>query len=636
MIELLVPPLPGQEGPGYDTDVRPALLVRSIDLFREAGITADLWKIEGLERPEDCARVVRSAIAPCVVLGRGADRTAVERWLRAAAAVEGFAGFAIGRSIWWDALRELPWDDRDAVTASIADAYASYVISGATRSPRRAEPLLASADAPPAGPPRCPDPRALPVLRVRHRVVLPVLLAVPAGVPRARRGADRDGAAGRRRPARDREPDLGTPGRHAPGPAHGPAARARRVGARGAVAERGRRPVDGGAGRGDPFALPDRAGVEPGRDHAGAPGGGRDADLRAGPHVGERHLWAGVPAVRGGPRVVGDGLGDAAVRGERGAGAPVVDDGAPRPRPQARGERAVRGRRAGVQGGAAVMGLPRRGLPRLDRVQRGVELHRAADRRRRRRSAADRAGRRARRRDRDADHVGVLPAADAVGPSEGLRAGLPRVRDRVPALGLGRGPDHAVVAHRPRGHRVQPALHDGGRRDRTARARTPVFEREQHHRDRGVRDRADPRRVRRRPGLPVARLGHDVHPGVGPGGIGRGGGLVRALDAGPARTRSRPSRWSCRPRPARSPSDGRAGGARGGAVPGARRAPASVRSATGGPATRPSSRRGTGRSGSSSRRARRTLPSGSAPKPPCSPDSCTSSQRRSRARGAAR
>ena len=61
-----------------------------------------------------------------MVLGRGADRAAVERWLRAAAGVTGFVGFAIGRSIWWGALRDLPWEDRDAVTGAIADSYASY------------------------------------------------------------------------------------------------------------------------------------------------------------------------------------------------------------------------------------------------------------------------------------------------------------------------------------------------------------------------------------------------------------------------------------------------------------------------------------------------------------------------------
>ena len=65
-------------------------------------------------------------MTPCVVLGRGADRAAVERWLRAAAGVAGFVGFAIGRSIWWDVLRDIPREDRDAVTGAIADSYASY------------------------------------------------------------------------------------------------------------------------------------------------------------------------------------------------------------------------------------------------------------------------------------------------------------------------------------------------------------------------------------------------------------------------------------------------------------------------------------------------------------------------------
>ena len=41
----------------------------------------------------------------CVLLGRGASTEKVDHWLQAAAPVEGFIGFAIGRSIWWDALK---------------------------------------------------------------------------------------------------------------------------------------------------------------------------------------------------------------------------------------------------------------------------------------------------------------------------------------------------------------------------------------------------------------------------------------------------------------------------------------------------------------------------------------------------
>ena len=95
LLELLVPPEPAQRAEDYDIATRPGLVVRAIDELREAGIQPDLWKIEGLERREDCATVAEHAGAPCVVLGRGADADAVERWLRAGAGI--FDGFAIGR-----------------------------------------------------------------------------------------------------------------------------------------------------------------------------------------------------------------------------------------------------------------------------------------------------------------------------------------------------------------------------------------------------------------------------------------------------------------------------------------------------------------------------------------------------------
>lgn len=39
----------------------------------------------------------------CNVLGRNAPVGDVGRWLEVGAAVDGFAGFAIGRTIWWEA-----------------------------------------------------------------------------------------------------------------------------------------------------------------------------------------------------------------------------------------------------------------------------------------------------------------------------------------------------------------------------------------------------------------------------------------------------------------------------------------------------------------------------------------------------
>jgi myo-inositol catabolism protein IolC len=127
LLELLVPPEPSQRADDYDAAARPGLVVGAIDELRGAGIEPGLWKIEGLERQEDCRTVADHAGAPCVVLGRGADTEAVERWLRAGA--DTFDGFAIGRSIWWDAARAYAEGsaDRDATVTAIADRYGHFV-----------------------------------------------------------------------------------------------------------------------------------------------------------------------------------------------------------------------------------------------------------------------------------------------------------------------------------------------------------------------------------------------------------------------------------------------------------------------------------------------------------------------------
>ena len=95
----------------YDAQLRPALMRRAIAEIQEAGIEVDIWKIEGVDERADCEAIVAQTRAGgrdrvvCVVLGRGADDAKVDEWLRAAAPVDGYVGFAIGRSIWWDPLK---------------------------------------------------------------------------------------------------------------------------------------------------------------------------------------------------------------------------------------------------------------------------------------------------------------------------------------------------------------------------------------------------------------------------------------------------------------------------------------------------------------------------------------------------
>ena len=118
LFELLVPAeaaqleaVGGDEG-RYDVEVRPGLMKRAIAELQEAGIEADIWKIEGIDRREDCEMIAEQTRSGpgregvvCVVLGRGADDDAVDHWLRTASGVPGYVGFAIGRSIWWNPLK---------------------------------------------------------------------------------------------------------------------------------------------------------------------------------------------------------------------------------------------------------------------------------------------------------------------------------------------------------------------------------------------------------------------------------------------------------------------------------------------------------------------------------------------------
>jgi len=116
MFELLVPPEPQQldavEGDQsrYDIELRPNLMVEAIQELQDAGVEADIWKIEGLDQRKDCVKIVAAARrggreqVGCIILGRGENDEHVHQWLRTAASVPGFIGFAVGRTTFWDPL----------------------------------------------------------------------------------------------------------------------------------------------------------------------------------------------------------------------------------------------------------------------------------------------------------------------------------------------------------------------------------------------------------------------------------------------------------------------------------------------------------------------------------------------------
>ena len=116
MFELLVPASPMQLGQvegdtkAYDLTVRPGLMMQAIQALQDAGVEPDVWKVEGLDRQEDCVKAVEVArrggrnSVGLIVLGRGAERDRIVRWLKTAASVPGFIGFAVGRTSFWQPL----------------------------------------------------------------------------------------------------------------------------------------------------------------------------------------------------------------------------------------------------------------------------------------------------------------------------------------------------------------------------------------------------------------------------------------------------------------------------------------------------------------------------------------------------
>jgi myo-inositol catabolism protein IolC len=139
LIELLVPPTDAEQAQAqqtsgnYDDDQRPANAIAVIEYLQDRGVNPAIWKVEGLDRHDDAVAIVATARrggrrADCIVLGRHASKESVDRWLRVAAPIPGFTGFAIGRSIWWDALES---QLRGAATAEetrsrVRDAYVDF------------------------------------------------------------------------------------------------------------------------------------------------------------------------------------------------------------------------------------------------------------------------------------------------------------------------------------------------------------------------------------------------------------------------------------------------------------------------------------------------------------------------------
>ena len=143
LFELLVPAEPAQlEKVGgseerYDSELRAELMLEAILQLQNGGVEPDIWKIEGLDDREACAEIAqlvrregRDRVS-CVVLGRGASDEKVDEWLRAGSGLDGYIGFAIGRSIFGESMKAYATDpdgfDREAAVDTIARKYLRFI-----------------------------------------------------------------------------------------------------------------------------------------------------------------------------------------------------------------------------------------------------------------------------------------------------------------------------------------------------------------------------------------------------------------------------------------------------------------------------------------------------------------------------
>ena len=135
VLEVLVAAAQGDEGKdgNFDAVGRPRLLADYIRDSYAIGLIPDFWKIEGMPGRESL-QVVDAAIRLVdgprqLILGKGAGMDAVKIWFSAAAGAPSAAGFAIGRTVYFEPAGQ--WLSgklsRDAAIASIAENYDAVI-----------------------------------------------------------------------------------------------------------------------------------------------------------------------------------------------------------------------------------------------------------------------------------------------------------------------------------------------------------------------------------------------------------------------------------------------------------------------------------------------------------------------------
>lgn len=123
----------GEDERDFEERGRPSLLASLIRESYRRELVPDLWKIEGTSSSAGAATIdaaIRERAGPRqLILGKGASTAVIEQWFDAAAGLPSTAGFAIGRSVFWEPCTA--WlqgrMSADAAVAAMADAYLDLI-----------------------------------------------------------------------------------------------------------------------------------------------------------------------------------------------------------------------------------------------------------------------------------------------------------------------------------------------------------------------------------------------------------------------------------------------------------------------------------------------------------------------------
>lgn len=106
-------------------------ILPAIDELRKKSIEPDVWKLEGMESKSDYESVVakikegeRQDVG-LVILGRAESKEKVEQWIKTGAGVKGVIGFAVGRTVFSEALIDFKNDKikKEETINQIADNF---------------------------------------------------------------------------------------------------------------------------------------------------------------------------------------------------------------------------------------------------------------------------------------------------------------------------------------------------------------------------------------------------------------------------------------------------------------------------------------------------------------------------------